>query len=137
MMAQKSRNSNLNFLLEIGGIMSKEKAMGVIKITKTMLDKSIIDANKSVVDFALRELGIDYAKMGCGEKHTIDAVFDVSFFLKDIYKETEIRFYRVNNPRGDKRVSIKDLKVYFDVGDTITLLSKDGKVFLHNRSVYE
>tara|TARA_R100000234_G_scaffold119514_1_gene102689 strand:+ start:97 stop:441 length:345 start_codon:yes stop_codon:yes gene_type:complete len=110
--------------------MSKEKAKGVIKITKTMLDKSIIDANKSVVDFALRELGIDYHAMGCGEKHTIDAVFDVSFSLKDIHKETEIRFYRVNNPRGDKRVSIKDLKVYFDVGDTITLLSKDGKVFI-------
>tara|TARA_R100001126_G_C4853265_1_gene163126 strand:- start:577 stop:972 length:396 start_codon:yes stop_codon:yes gene_type:complete len=127
MKTQKSRNRKLNFLLEIGGIMSKEKAIGVIKITKTMLDKSIIDANKSVVDFALRELGIDYNAMGCGEKHTIDAVFK---YNKTMLDETEIRFYRVNNPRGDKRVSIKDLKVYFDVGDTITLLSKDGKVFI-------
>ena len=59
--------------------------------------------------------------MECAEKHTIDAFFDMSFFLKIMHKETQIKFYRINNPRGDKRISIKDLKHYYDIGDVITL----------------
>ena len=62
----------------------KNSKVGLIKLTKTMLDKCIIDANKTVVDFAL-QLGIDYAKMECGEKILVDAVIDISFFLKDIH----------------------------------------------------
>ena len=38
----------------------KNRKVGLIKLTKTMLDKCIIDANKTVVDFAL-QLGMDYA----------------------------------------------------------------------------
>ena len=37
--------------------------------------------------------------------------------------ETEIRFYKTK--RGDKRISIKNIKKYADVGDTI-IIKKDS-----------
>ena len=107
----------------------KNSKVGLIKLTKTMLDKCIIDANKTVVDFAL-QLGIDYAKMECGEKILVDAVIDISFFLKDIHKDTVINFYRVNNSRGDKRISIKDIKHYASVGNLLRSEIKRGKVIV-------
>jgi len=101
---------------------------GKIKLTKTMLEKSIIDANGSVRQLSKELLGIDYAKMKCGEKHKVDAViwlripFD-SWSNREV--ESEVRFYRANNARGDRRISIKNIRKHFEVGDTLILKVKD------------
>ena len=100
-----------------------------IKLTKTMLNKSIIDANKSVQDFLyanwqmehdewseIKENGYDYLK-----PQGKIVFFKVAFVDSDI--ETEIRFYKTK--RGDKRISIKNIKKYADVGDTI-IIKKDS-----------
>lgn len=95
-----------------------------IKLTKTMLEKSIIDANLSVRRLSKELLGIDYDKMKCGEKHKVDAVillripFDA---MSNSKIESEVRFYRANNARGDRRISIKNVRKHFEIGDTLTL----------------
>jgi|TARA_B100000073_G_scaffold248246_1_gene208585 hypothetical protein len=90
-------------------------AMGFaqIRLSKTMLDKSIIDANKSVRDLALN-FGIDFDKMKNGDKYEVLARFD------DTNQESVVRFYKTIN-RGDRRVSIKGIKQYASIGDLIAL----------------
>ena len=90
-------------------------AMGFaqIRLSKTMLDKSIIYANKSVRDLALN-FGIDFDKMKNGDKYEVLARFD------DTNQESVVRFYKTIN-RGDRRVSIKSIKQYANIGDLIAL----------------
>ena len=90
-------------------------AMGFaqIRLSKTMLDKSIIDANKSVRNLALN-FGIDFDKMKTGDKYEVLARFD------DTNQESVVRFYKTIN-RGDRRVSIKGIKQYASIGDLVAL----------------
>ena len=99
-----------------------------IKLTKTMLDKSIIDANKTVQSFLLEDFGMDYT----------DKFFTEQFYNteKDRFErnkftiigeyidgtESDITFYR-SGKRGDKRISIQKLKQYADAGDEVRLIS--------------
>ena len=48
----------------------KETTTGVIKLTNTMLNKHIIDANKTVIELA-SSIGINYADIKAGDKVTI------------------------------------------------------------------
>jgi hypothetical protein len=45
-----------------------------IKLTKTMLDKAIIDANNSVREF-VKSYGVDFNKMKSGDRATLEAKF--------------------------------------------------------------
>ena len=102
-----------------------------IKLTKTMLDKSIIDANKSVREFLEQDFGMNY---------------DDKFFTEEWYDEetnttkrnglivvgeyedgteSNVKFYR-SAKRGDRRISIQKLKQFAEVGDTI-ILTSDAK----------
>jgi len=53
----------------------KVTTTGVIKLTKTMLNKHIIDANKSVIELA-QSIGINYTDLKAGEKITIEGCYD-------------------------------------------------------------
>tara|TARA_R100001530_G_scaffold122532_1_gene90189 strand:- start:684 stop:989 length:306 start_codon:yes stop_codon:yes gene_type:complete len=83
-----------------------------IKLTKTMLDKAIIDANKSVREF-VKVFGVDFAKMKSGDRATLEAKFVDG-------TETVINLYRTNNARGDRRISIKGIKAQADVGSIVS-----------------
>ena len=87
-----------------------------IKLTKTMLEKSIIDANKTVQKFLLEDFGMEYTdpffEIGC--KFTVYGTYLDG-------EEVNINFYR--SKRGDKRISIQKLKKYADAGDIVSLYS--------------
>lgn len=86
-----------------------------IKITQRMLNKSIIDANKSVVKFFreyLPELGYDF--IAYGGKNVILAHYDDGHE----YTSTQIRLYR--RPRGDKLMSVEGLTRRAKAGDVMT-----------------
>ena len=84
----------------------------VLKLTRTMLEKHIIDANASVRAFA-KLLGIDYDTMKPGEKRAVDAEFVEG-------GATQLMFYRTRN-RGDKRFSISGIKSFAGIGDTVAI----------------
>ena len=95
-----------------------------IKLTKRMLDKSIIDANKSVIAFVDEYLSVTYDDIPLGadksllnRKHLVPAVFEDD-------THSEIRLYR--RPRGDRLLSIKGLSKVASVGDTITFNHEAG-----------
>lgn len=95
---------------------------GTITLTKTMLDKCIIDANASVRKLALY-LGVDYSKMDAGDKEIVDA----RIFGAD---ECKITFYKAKT-RGDRRVSISKLKKAASEGDTVALTILNGVVVVN------
>jgi len=102
-----------------------------IKLTKTMLDKCIIDANKTVQQFLTDDFEMSY---------------DDPYFTQQWYNEkanrfergrltitgeyadgerVDVRFYR-SGTRADKRISIQKLKHYAEAGDTVILTSNVG-----------
>jgi hypothetical protein len=88
-----------------------------------MLNKSIIDANKSVVEFVKEYLPVDYddlewnrlegRKPHCGfeSKYTDGSPSKVRFYLR---------------PRGDKLLSIQNITKKAAAGDTVTFSHYTG-----------
>jgi len=111
----------------------------MIKITKRMLDKSIIDANKEVTRFVKTYLWASYSDLQGGDRMVFTAL--ISDGTRDdhnylIWEDSEFRIYR--RPRGDKLLSIKNLKKFAKVGDVVTLehleelnKSKLDKVYIY------
>ena len=102
-----------------------------IKLTKTMLDKSIIDANKTVQKFLTDDFEMSYD----------DPYFTVQWYNEKAQRyergrltitgeyadgeRVDVRFYR-SGTRADKRISIQKLKQYAEAGDTVILTSNVG-----------
>ena len=77
-----------------------------------MLKKSIIDANRSVCEFA-KTFSFDYKEAECGDRQPFKASYPDGTPAK-------VTFYRAKT-RGDKRISITKLKKYAQAGDVVTL----------------
>jgi hypothetical protein len=97
----------------------------LLKLTKTMLEKAIIDANASVRNFS-KLCGVDFDHMQSGDKHSLEAEFLDG-------TPTKISFYRTRNARGDRRLSIKGIKQQASESDTVAItfkLNDQGKSIL-------
>ena len=90
----------------------------IITLSKTMLDKSTIDANNSVRNLS-KLLGVDFEKMGNGDKKTVEAEYLDG-------APTTINFYRTKD-RSDRRLSIRDIKHKANAGDIIAITTKTDK----------
>ena len=99
----------------------------MIKLTKTMLDKSIIDCNAACRAIAL-QVGVDFETMAPGDRAIVPAKF------WDLTTDSEIRFYRTNNARGDRRISIKGLKQKANIGNTVLLHVSAGEILIEVQS---
>ena len=88
-----------------------------IKLTKTMLDKSIIDANKTVQSFLYEDFGMDYTDPFFLHRNKFTVMGE---YIDGT--EVKITFYR-SGKRGDKRISIQKLKQYADAGNEVRLIS--------------
>ena len=100
-----------------------------IKLTKTMLNKSTIDASKVVKDWYFYALEGNFGDMLRMEQDEHDAEFAFGV-------PTKIKFYRTKG-RGDNRFSIKGLRKYADVGDYLTVqeaykYSENGEGGVHS-----
>ena len=91
----------------------------IIRLTKTMLEKAIIDANTSIRNFS-KLCGVDFDNMQSGDRQTIQAEFLDG-------TETTLNFYRTKNDRGDRRFSIKGIKQQAQIGDTVAITFKQDK----------
>lgn len=74
---------------------------GQLRLTNTMLNKSIIDANTSIRRFA-KLFEIDFETMVNGEKHGLSASYEDG-------TNCNLSFYKTVN-RGDRRLSISGIK---------------------------
>jgi len=83
---------------------------GQLRLTHTMLNKSIIDANTSIRRFA-KLFGIDFETMVNGEKHKLMAYYEDDTI-------GTLSFYKTVN-RGDRRLSISGIKKKAQINDLI------------------
>jgi len=83
---------------------------GQLRLTNTMLNKSIIDANTSIRRFA-KLFGIDFETMVNGEKHKLMAYYEDDTI-------GTLSFYKTVN-RGDRRLSISGIKKKAQINDLI------------------
>ena len=89
--------------------------IGTLRLTKTMLDKHIIDANASIRRLALL-LGHDMESMTNGDKVTIEGQYDDGTpFRVNLYRTVM---------RSDRRVSISGIKKQAIAGDLLALSYK-------------
>jgi len=95
---------------------------GFINVTQRMINKCIIDANKTVIDWVKSELPISYDDLIAGEKVAYDAIFqDGSLSKLRIYKRQHKR-----RKRPDCLLSIKGLRQQCLAGDRIELTAPQG-----------
>ena len=88
-----------------------------IKLTKTMLDKSIIDANKTVQQFLTDDFEMSYDDPYFVQRGKLSITGEYADG-----ERVDVRFYR-SGKRGDKRISIQKLKQYAEAGDEVILTS--------------
>tara|TARA_B100001113_G_scaffold333740_1_gene311847 strand:+ start:222 stop:608 length:387 start_codon:yes stop_codon:yes gene_type:complete len=101
-----------------------------IKLTDTMLNKHIIDCNKSIREFIYKHFGIKYKddlehlknntytiynSEGVNKSYTLPC--DIDFLNHYEVTPSHVKFYMTK--RGDKRLSIKLIKKLAKVGDII------------------
>ena len=97
--------------------------IGVLDLTRTMLEKSIIDANESIRRLA-KLFHVDYDELKAGERRKIPALFSTG-------TESAVTFYRT--ARGDRRISIQKINKEASAGNTLNLTyahSEDGTLIL-------
>jgi hypothetical protein len=104
--------------------LTKQGPTCTITLTNTMLNKSIIDANKTVIALAA-SIGVDFSALQAGEKITIAGRYDCDG------QACSVSFYRTK-ARGDKRFSISGLKKRAGVGDAIAIThDSDGALVIN------
>lgn len=91
---------------------TQDQTKASLFLTKTMLNKSIIDANKSVIILA-GMMDLSYDNMVAGHKHSYPAIFENGV-------ESQVNFYKTK--RGDKRLSVKNLKSQAEAGMVLRLV---------------
>jgi len=107
--------------------------MALFKVTKTMLDKSIMDANKEICRFLSEHDFLDYDILAMTEKVYLPCKLQAN--VGSDYKPSKISCYKTN--RGDKRIWIKGLKDIAKAGDKLNLrLYENGgnikEIIVHN-----
>tara|TARA_R100001082_G_scaffold44092_2_gene23396 strand:- start:2698 stop:3081 length:384 start_codon:yes stop_codon:yes gene_type:complete len=94
-----------------------------LNLTKTMLDKCIIDANASIRQLA-RLFDVDYDELMPSEKVKVPSLLCNG-------TEATVTFYKT--ARGDRRISIQNIKEIAGAGDTLDLTwgkSEAGELIL-------
>ena len=93
-----------------------------IKLTDTMLNKYIIDAKKDI----LEQFDIDPE----GEVDWLEPIYISADYEPDTEVQVQIKFYKT--ARGDKRMSIPELRNYANVGNYVwfeDISQEDGGLY--------
>lgn len=98
----------------------------LIRMTETMLDKSIIDANESFRNLLFEKNMIDFNDIIPGGAKG----FKNAIILTDRVDETKASFYRPKTKNGDPRFWIYNLKAYASAGSLIYLTVSEERLIV-------
>lgn len=80
----------------------------LLRLTFTMIDKNNIDANGILRDLLFNWGLVDYEILAHGAHFGVN--YNALFVQNGKTEDVNLKFYRVNNPRGDRRFSISLIK---------------------------
>ncbi len=94
----------------------------LIRLTQTMIDKNNLDANEFLRALLFNHNIVDYELLENGGINGIE--YPSTLILSGKTENVRLKFYRVNNKRGDRRFSIETIKRKWhdgllDVGDLL------------------
>lgn len=99
-----------------------------VRLTDTMLDKSIIDA-RGPLQTLLRRTGlVDYASIGQGQDHKL--AFRLPAVIRGVLQPRLTTFYRPLSKKGDPRVWVERLAAEADGGSLLLFAFSDDRVFV-------
>jgi hypothetical protein len=102
----------------------------VVRLTGTMLEKSIIDARGPIQTYLARTGLVDYRAIGQGPEHKVQ--ISLPFVGESESSLRATSFYRPLTKQGDPRFWIERLKSATNPGDALVLaFSGAGVVFIH------
>lgn len=114
----------------------------LLRLTPTMIEKNNLDANELFREMLYTHGIVDYDLLEHGGSNGVE--FQSVLILPDKTEKVKLKFYRVNNSRGDRRFSIETLKRKFhdeilNEGDLLyisvyTKDSGDSGIFIVNLS---
>jgi hypothetical protein len=91
----------------------------VVRLSETMLDKSIIDARAAIQAYLARTGLIDYALIGQGPEYKIKR--ETPFIAGGVATMRSVSFYRPVTKSGDPRFWVEGLKADAAAGDALVL----------------
>ena len=98
----------------------------IIRMTSTMIDKSIIDASAEFRKMLLDNDLIDFQDLiPGGEKY-----YKKTIIISDNIFETKTSFYRPQTKQGDPRFWVYDLKKYTSIGELVYLTISDKQLVI-------
>jgi hypothetical protein len=102
----------------------------VVRLTDTMLEKSIIDARGPIQTYLARTGLVDYRAIGQGQDNKV--VLALPFVTVSESSRRNTSFYRPNTKKGDPRFWIERLKSATSPGDALVVaFSGVDLVFIH------
>ena len=122
----KPENWELECIKQVSNIIREEFTF--LRLTKTMLEKSTIDANKQVRVLLKKNNFIDFNDIGQGESYKKRRP-TLLFTSDDVY-ETRTSFYRPETKEGDPRLWVYKLKSYFKEGTIILFFIHSNKFYV-------
>ncbi len=99
----------------------------VVRLTPTMLTKSIIDASGLIKNLLKQGNVVDYSNIDQGPEHKI--IKDV-VFLSNEELDLKTSFYRPNTKKGDPRLWFNGIKKHIHADDMIMLTVLNSKVIV-------
>lgn len=119
-----SEIQKLNFLT------SKDLEVSLIEVTKTGIEKSIMDATGTVRDYLKRHRVHDYMTQRQGPDHKIQVATQI--ITQDSIIEQKTSMYRPKTKLGDPRIWVNGMKPFVSASDIIALTYYDGQLWFFN-----
>jgi len=101
----------------------------LIRVSKTMKEKSTIDASGRIRDLLLANKIVDFASIGKGKENKLLLPVGVFFNKKEIF-ETKVSFYRPTTKNGDPRFWIYGMAKHLIDGELLFITSSKGKLVI-------
>lgn len=86
----------------------------LLRLTSTMIGKNNLDANEYFREMLLNHNIVNYEMLENGGSNGTD--FSSILILPNSVQSVKLKFYRVNNARGDRRFSIETIKEKVKMG---------------------
>lgn len=100
----------------------------LLRLTPTMIEKNNLDANELLREMLYKYQIVDYDSVEHGGNNGVE--FRSQMIHSNRVDSMKLKFYRVNNIRGDRRFSIETIKKRFHEGDLLYISAytkQDGK----------